>query len=183
VNRINNEISFKRQAEEKYTDSEICFPKLMYFDFETGCECELNDFTNENMRAYLKSFMKRFDMNITNAFIKNRKYRISHRENGIMTADSYGTAIKRAFEFANYCDKSKGDVFVIENTDCFCAEESYSAFADFLISVIFETRTQAFVTARSRAFAKLMKEKIMGDYATYIDIYKDEDKIFIKTKG
>jgi len=28
-----------------------------------------------------------------------------------------------------------------------------------------------------------MKEKIMGDYATYIDIYKDEDKIFIKTKG
>lgn len=184
INKTDREIYFVRDVEVNYIDSEICSPKIMYFDFETGCECELNDFTNENIRAYLKGFMNRFDMDIKDAFIKNRKYRINHKQNGIMTADSYGTAFKRIFEFANYCDKTKGDVLIIENADCFCAKESYSAFADFLVSVSCETKCQTFFSVRSRDFGKIIVQNAMNsldeENVNYIDIYKDEDEIKIK---
>ena len=136
------------------------------------------------MRAYLKGFMNRYDINIKDVFIKNRKYRINHLENGIMTADSYGTTFRRMFEFVNYCDKTRGNILIIENADCFCVKESYDAFSELLLAVSFETKCQTFISARNREFGEIIIQKAINssdkESVSHIDIYKDEERFKIK---
>lgn len=184
TNSVENEINFSREKQEVCYNSGLCFPPVIYYDFETGCECEINEFRNNYLRKCIESFLRRFDSDITKVYMKNRKYMVSHGKHGEIVADTLGSAVKRFIEFVNFCDKNQGKIMIIENTDCLCVEACYSFLAEFLIPVILETGCQTFLTARSRSFGKNIlesaKKSDAESFVNYIDIYKDEDKIKIR---